>query len=248
MAFVDSTTGSGVGIRLYWLPLGAGGRVVRPTGIVFETIVSRLASRRRLDLYHAALEVHASGTRFVIEVMPFIWGAEARACCGVVAEGPVGSPLAGRLGLFRYELRCWQDGVIADVEHAVASPADISGDAGAARRILDLVPSVPMCAWGRDELGAGEMWTSNSVISWLIARAGVASPDLHPPPGGRAPGWEAGLRIARQDGLVAGVPCQQVTGGKPSTLESPYAASTGDALGLARVVRACVPLVAGRRG
>jgi hypothetical protein len=27
--------------------------------------------------------------------------------------------------------------------------------------------------WGRDELGAGEMWNSNSLISWLIARSGL---------------------------------------------------------------------------
>jgi hypothetical protein len=29
---------------------------------------------------------------------------------------------------------------------------------------------MPVLVWGRDELGAGEMWKSNSMISWLIAR------------------------------------------------------------------------------
>ena len=39
--------------------------------------------------------------------------------------------------------------------------------------MLDLTPDVPKLVWGRDELGAGEMWNSNSIISWLIARSGL---------------------------------------------------------------------------
>jgi hypothetical protein len=67
-----------------------------------------------------------------------------------------------------------------------------------ARRLLDLVPSVPTCVWGRDELGAGEMWTSNSVTSWLIARSGLPAEAVSLPRGGRAPGWHAGLVTARR--------------------------------------------------
>jgi hypothetical protein len=62
-------------------------------------------------------------------------------------------------------------------------------------RVLDLLASVPMKVWGRDELGAGEMWNSNSVIAWLLARCGVGHA-IHPPRGGRAPGWNAGLLVA----------------------------------------------------
>jgi hypothetical protein len=196
MATAGSTTAREAGIDLYWLPLGAGDRIVRVCGFAFEAITARLTARRPLDLYHAALEARTPQSSFVIEVAPYIWGAEARACRGVVAEGPVASPLAARLGLFRYELRCWRDGIIPDIEYAVASPVQISDDACAARQLLDLVRSVPMRTWGRDELDLGEMWTSNSVISWLIARARVWSADLRPPAGGRAPGWDAGLRIA----------------------------------------------------
>jgi len=50
--------------------------------------------------------------------------------------------------------------------------------------------------WGRDELDAGEMWNSNSVIAWLLARSGVETDRIRPPRGGRAPGWNAGLAVA----------------------------------------------------
>jgi hypothetical protein len=52
--------------------------------------------------------------------------------------------------------------------------------------------------WGRDELGTGEMWNSNSVIAWLLARSGLPTDAIRPPAGGRAPGWEAGLVTARR--------------------------------------------------
>ena len=52
--------------------------------------------------------------------------------------------------------------------------------------------------WGRDELGTGEMWNSNAVVAWLLARAGLPVDDITPPPGGRAPGWQAGLITARR--------------------------------------------------
>jgi hypothetical protein len=97
-------------------------------------------------------------------------------------------------------VRCWRDGAIVAAEHAVQSPLRISDDPDAARRILDLVPSVPLHIWGRDELGLGEMWTSNSVISWLLAQACAGAAGIQPPPGGRAPGWEAGLRVAARQG------------------------------------------------
>jgi hypothetical protein len=118
---------------------------------------------------------------------------------GVVSEGAVGSRWAKRFRIFRYELRCWPDGVIPDVAEAVESPHRLSREAGQARRLLELVPSVPTPVWGRDELGTGEMWNSNSVIAWLIARCGLPVESVRPPVGGRAPGWRAGLVVARRD-------------------------------------------------
>ena len=72
-------------------------------------------------------------------------------------------------------------------------------DAGCAQRVLDLVPRVPTPVWGRDELGTGDMWNSNSLISWLIARSGLEVEQLRPPAGGRAPGWDAGIAVAARE-------------------------------------------------
>lgn len=61
----------------------------------------------------------------------------------------------------------------------------------------------PCDLWGRDELAAGERWNSNSVISWLLARSGLPAHAIRPPAGGRAPGWEAGLAVARRQDVPA---------------------------------------------
>jgi len=184
------------GVDLYWLPLGAGGHFVRLNGRVYEQVSARLERRAACDLYHSALELRVPDGRFIIEVAPAPDGNGERR--GVVAVGPVGSAHAGRLRLFRYEVRCWRDGAIPDIGEAVESPRRVADDPFAAQRLLDLVPSVPMFVWGRDESGAGEMWNSNSVIAWLLVRAGLDAGSLQPPAGGRAPGWAAGLVVARR--------------------------------------------------
>jgi hypothetical protein len=184
------------GVDLYWLPLGAGGHSVRLNGRVFEAVAARIQRRPARDLYHSALVVRVPEGRFVIEQAPVRNGSGAER--GVVAEGAVGSRWAGRFRLFRYELRRWRDGVIPDVSSAVESPRRLTDDLGASRRILDLVRDVPTPVWGRDELGAGEMWNSNSFISWLIARGGLDAESIPVPQGGRAPGWHAGIVVARR--------------------------------------------------
>jgi hypothetical protein len=183
-------------VDLYWLPLGAGGHSVRVNGRIFEAVAARIERRDRCDLYHSALEVRVPEGRFVIEQAPTwrIHPAER----GVVAEGAVGARAAARRRLFRYEIRCWREGVIPDVAEAVESPRRLTGDAECARRMLQLLPQVPTPTWGRDELKTGEMWNSNSVISWLIARCGLDVDSIDPPRGGRAPGWHAGIAVARR--------------------------------------------------
>jgi hypothetical protein len=178
-------------IDLYWLPLGAGGRVVRCTGKIYEALLALVERRPRQHLYHSALEIRVSSGRFIIEMTPV--GRAGREDHGRVATGSVGSSLLGRFRLYQYEIRRWRSGRIDDIAFAVASPVHLSSKPELAQQVLDLAPIVPTPVWGRDALHTGEMWNSNSVTSWLLATAGIDLAGLAPPHGGRAPGWSAGL-------------------------------------------------------
>jgi hypothetical protein len=207
------------GIDLYWLPLGAGGHFVRLNGRVYESILAWRERRRPLDLYHSALEVHVPEGRYAIETA---WPIpdDRPASRGVVVEGPVGSRRLGRFRVLRYEVRRWRDGAIPDIAEAVDSPRRLSDDEDRARRVLELLGAVPAFVWGRDELGLGEMWNSNSVVAWVLARSGLPAASIRPPAGGSAPGWRAGLVAARRAGAVSGsTPAPEC----PDTLAEPRA-------------------------
>jgi hypothetical protein len=191
-SIVPVDTGS---VHLYWIPLGAGHHSVRFNGIVYEVICSALERRTRRDLYHSVLEISLRSGRYWVEMTPVPNGRSA--IRGVVSVGPVGVRMLGRLRLFRYEIRRWFDGVVPDLQYAVASPVRVTDDEATAQRIFDLLPTVPTLTWGRDELRTGEMWSCNSVISWALARAGVDVENLTLPANSRAPGWNAGLVVAR---------------------------------------------------
>lgn len=188
-------------VDLYWLPLGAGGHSVRLNGRMFEWVASRLDRRPARDIYHSALEVEVPEGRYVIEMTPIPRGDPSLR--GVVATGAVGARAAGRLRIFRYEVRRWRDGVIPDLAEAVESPRRVGEDVLRARRLLELVPSVPTAVWGRDQLRAGEMWNSNSLVSWLLVRSGLPLEAARLPENGRAPGWNAGLTVARRQQRTA---------------------------------------------
>ncbi len=181
-------------VYLLWIPLGAGGHSVRFNGRVYEAVKAVLGRRRPRDLYHSALVVQLDGHRYTIEVAPSPDADEASR--GVVAMGAVGSRWIGWLRLFRYEVRCWRDGSIPDLVEAVGEPLRLTTDRVVAGRFVELMARVPTPVWGRDELHAGEMWNSNSVIAWLIASAGLPAGEVRPPARGRAPGWGAGLVAA----------------------------------------------------
>jgi hypothetical protein len=118
---------------------------------------------------------------------------------GVVSEGPVGARWAARFRVFRYEVRVWRGGNIPDVADAVDSPRRVGEGPEAARRVLEVARDVPSLVWGRDELAAGEMWNSNSIIAWILSKSGIDVEGIQPPTGGRAPGWHAGLIVAARD-------------------------------------------------
>jgi hypothetical protein len=169
---------------------------------MYEAVAARVGRRPACELYHSALQVRVPEASYVIEQTPVIDQSGQQR--GVVAGGAVGSSWAGRFRIFRYEIRLWRNGHIPDVAEAVGSPLRLSDDEDCARRILEVVAKVPTPVWGRDELGAGEMWNSNAVIAWVIASSGIAIESIRPPEGGRAPGWEAGLVVARRQEAAAG--------------------------------------------
>ena len=199
----EDARGSRSGIYLYWLPLGAGGvGFVRLNGRIYEAIKARVEGRRPLDLYHTALEIRLPEGRFIVENA---WPSPDNdiASRGVALEGPVFSRRLSRFRPFRYEVRCWRDGVIADADEAVEVQL-LSGDEERARQVLDQVASVPVMVWGRDEPGSGGMWNSNSVVAFLLSRVGLPLESIGPPAGGRAPGWAAGIHAARRAQQAAG--------------------------------------------
>ena len=186
-------------VELHWLPLGAGdtSACVRWNGRIFEATAARSQHRQAWDLYHSALTVQLDGDRFVVEMAP-AWGNKAPDR-GVVREGAIGLPWLGRSRFFRYEIRRWRNGAIPDIAEAVASSQRVRTDVFRTQAARPH-PRIPAVTWGRDELHAGEMWNSNSLIAWLLARSGHRTGAIEMPPHGRAPGWSAGLVVAaRQD-------------------------------------------------
>lgn len=183
-------------VDLFWLPLGAGPRrgIVRLSGRIYEQLAARRGRRHPQAIYHSALRVRTGDERYVIEMTP-VWSGRA-SDRGAVCEGPVGLPWLGRSRYFRYEVRRWRNGVIDDQAYAVQSPVRLSTDHERATRLLASVPDFPTATWGLDEMGAGEMWNSNSLISWLLAVSGHDTTAIKPPHDGRAPGWNAGLVCA----------------------------------------------------
>lgn len=193
---VDLAAVSHPGIDLWWIPLGAGGHFVRINGMIYERLRSWREGRAPLDLYHTALVVTVPEGRFVIEDA---WPIpdERGASRGAVVEGPVFSRAFAGWRSLRYEVRVWRDGTIFDAGWAVESPQWIAREQHVARRALALARQVPARVWGRDEAGVGDMWNSNSVVSWILATAGLHMDRIRPPPGGAAPGWLAGISLAR---------------------------------------------------
>jgi hypothetical protein len=188
-------------VDLFWLPVGAGGHVVRWNGRLYERWSARREHRAAADLYHCGLMVCLDGTSYAIEMGP-VWNV-ADVGRGVVAEGPVGCRWLGQFRAFRYEMRCWPGGAIPDVAEAVDSPVRLTNDRTRSAAVLEVFRDMPVLTWGRDQLGLGEMWNSNSAVAWALARTNHDMDAIRPPAGGRAPGWNAGLVLADRQAQAA---------------------------------------------
>jgi len=179
---------------LWWIPVGAGSRVVPYTSRLWERAEALVNRRRPRALFHAALEIVTGDERFLVEMAP-AWGVPAPVR-GVVATGPVALTTLGRSHFFRYEVRSWKDGVLPDREWAVGGPRRIELSGSQAEEMLQAVPRVPRLIWGRRTRGSREMWNSNSLIAWLMHEGGIDATQFSPPSEGWAPGWSTGIAVA----------------------------------------------------
>ena len=184
-------------VDLYWIPLGAGagGALVRLSGRTYEAMVAAREAPGAVRSVPLRACSRVDGVTTTIEMAP-VWVQRGER--GVVAEGPWARGSSGTPA--SSATRCGAGA--AARSPTPRPPAAVRNQwrttAPPARRLLGLVAEFPVCTWGRDELYVGEMWNSNSLVSWLLARAGLWTSDLGPPRGGRAPGWDAGLRAASQ--------------------------------------------------
>jgi hypothetical protein len=190
---------AGASLDLYWIPLGAGNQVVQFSGRTFESIAAKWSGRLPCDLYHTALVATLGADEYFIEMTPVPAASRAPIDRGVVGEGAVGTAWAKRLRIFRYEIRRWRNGTIPDLAAAVGDPVRVANAESDVAAALAAVPNVPTPVWGRDELRAGEMWNSNSVVSWILTVSGLLVRVDGPPPAGRAPGWDAGVTVASRE-------------------------------------------------
>jgi hypothetical protein len=182
------------GIELYWIPVAAGtARLQRASLRVWETFEAARARRPRATLFHTALKLWPTGGEaLTLELAPAFKGGTRPP----LASGPVGVRWADRWVLFRYELVLVPAPTLPDEQWAVDSPVRLTAEAATAARIIEIAPTVPGHTWGRRVTGTQEMWTSDSVVSWLLVRAGLDLSRVQPPAGGRAPGWDAGIDVA----------------------------------------------------
>lgn len=183
-------------VELLWLPVGVETNRFQQASLrLWEAFEAARARRRRCRLVHAGLRLcPGESGPFTLELMPAWQGGRGTP----LATGSVGFRGADRFALFRYQLHCDDGGTFPDERWAIGEPLVVSRESGVPERILALAAKVPRYTWGRRVRGTSEMWTSDSVVSWLLTRAGIDLAQFGPPPGTRAPGWQAGLEIARR--------------------------------------------------
>ena len=161
----------------------------------WEALEAARARRPRGVLYHSALKLGLDGEGVsTLELTPAFVASPVPA----LMTGPVGARPAGRFKLFRYELRLVPGAALPDETWAVGEPIRLADERTTVERIVEFASMVPAYTWGRRVKGTAEMWTSDSVVSWLLAKAGLEPRDARAPADGRAPGWTAGVEVARR--------------------------------------------------
>ena len=198
-------------IELFWLPVGAGTHFQRASLLAYDWLAATVFRRPRATFVHAALKVRVDGRCWTLELMPVPRRQETEP----VVTGAVGSAAAGRLRIFRYQLLCAEADRLPDEEWAIESPVSLGEDPELAARVLETAPRVPALVWGRRAHGTSEMWTSDSAIAWLLCSVGIDAAALALPPGTQAPGWRAGIEVAKRTRLPSAEAAQGAAAAKP---------------------------------
>ena len=171
--------------RPHWIPLGAGGHSVRVNGIVCEVISSLIQRRPRQRLPRRPGDPRPERTVRDRDDT----GPERARLERVSWRGGSRDAIGRSTRILRYESAGDPTASSPTWGDAVASPVRISDDppwhSASWGCSLDAEPT-----WGRDELGTGEMWTCNSVMSGSHPRLGLPGRDRLPP-------TRAGTRMGR---------------------------------------------------
>jgi hypothetical protein len=183
-------------VDLYWIPVAAGTPWLQRASLRWWEWFEAMRCRRpRATLFHSALKIiDDRGRKSTLELAPAFLGDDPPP----VATGPVAFRGADRIRLLRYHFRWMPVERLPDEAWAVGEPVHLTDNCLILNRIIELAPRLPRLVWGRHAPGTDEMWTSDSAISWLLECAGIDLSGVHPPPGGRAPGWYAGVAWAHR--------------------------------------------------
>lgn len=149
------------------------------------------------NLYHAALEVQVPEKPecpiYVVELNDFISDPDEALRKGQLLRGDASVNPSG-LGSDAYGIRKWRNGTVEDGQDPAVAHAGrriLSTDCNTARRLLDLVGSIPTNNYS-------PTWTSNSIVAWLLEKVGLNPAGLDPPVHGLVPSWEHGITEAGQ--------------------------------------------------
>ena len=189
----EPTAVTAAAVELYWIPLGAGGHCVRFNGRIFEALdaarrapsaLRPLPRGARRPARRPALHDRARRRR----------RTPTRRAAASSAPAPSAAATSAGCACFATRFAAGEADRSPTWTTRSAGRCRLTTDPGVARRLLDLVAAVPRPVWGRDELDAGEMWNSNSVIAWLVATAGLPADELEPAAAGQGAGLEGRSR------------------------------------------------------
>ena len=183
-------------VKVVFIPVGDG------SGSDTLTLLANLFVNNQYgkDLYHTALEVQVDEgddcPAYVVELTDYIDGVKDQKAHGQVKAGYAEPTWMHALTGQVYGIRKWRNGKIVEGTRAAPNSPIVSDDCDVAQLLLDLVSSVSSNDYGSDDLG--ERWTSNSVASYLLQKAGLDPSRIPPPPNGIVPGWNAGIDAAKR--------------------------------------------------